>query len=105
MQSFCAPRRKWCRARLGLAIELGHVHDGMMVNLRADNAKLRARAIAIVQRIAQVGMAEAERALQDAEGEVKIAVVMASHGVSADEARDLIGRNDGKLRAALIGSR
>ena len=24
---------------------LGHVHDGMMVNLRADNDKLRARAI------------------------------------------------------------
>ena len=30
---------------------LGHVHDGMMVNLRADNAKLRARAARIVSTI------------------------------------------------------
>ncbi len=42
-----------------MGMRLGHVHDGMMVNLRADNEKLRARAVAMVQRIADVTEAQA----------------------------------------------
>ncbi|MEO0387992.1 MAG: N-acetylmuramic acid 6-phosphate etherase, partial [Pseudomonadota bacterium] len=34
-----------------MAVALGHVHDGMMVNVTADNAKLRARARRIVQAV------------------------------------------------------
>ena len=34
-----------------MAIHLGHVHDGYMVNLHADNTKLRSRAARIVAAI------------------------------------------------------
>ena len=61
-----------------MALDLGHVHDGMMVNLRADNIKLRARAAGIVSSIAGVSASQARSALQDARGDVKTAVLVAS---------------------------
>ncbi len=84
-----------------MAIELGYVHDGMMINLRADNTKLRARAAGIVGRIAAVGEAEARRALDVANGEVKSAVLVAAAGLTLPKARSLLAATGGNLRAAL----
>ena len=42
-----------------MGVEIGAVHDGMMVNVVADNAKLRGRAAGIVARITG---ADADRA-------------------------------------------
>src|SRR5712675_1173943 len=53
-----------------MGFELGHIHQGLMVNLKADNAKLRDRALGIVAMIAGVGEAKAEAALREAGGEV-----------------------------------
>jgi len=78
-----------------MAIELGHVHDGMMVNVRADNAKLRARAQGIVGRIAKVTDDAATTALVAAEGDVKTATLVAAGKISADAARNLL-RETGK---------
>ena len=60
-----------------MAVELGHVHDGMMVNVHADNIKLRNRAAGIVARIAAVDDAEALAALKATDGLVKPAVLVA----------------------------
>jgi N-acetylmuramic acid 6-phosphate etherase len=84
-----------------MAIELGHVHDGMMVNLRADNMKLRDRAAAIVGKIAGVGAADANRALDAAEGHVKPAILVAAARIPMSEARALLDDTSGNLRAAL----
>ena len=84
-----------------MAIELGHVHDGMMVNLRADNAKLRARAQGIVSRIANVTDDAAAEALVAAEGDIKTAVLVAAGAGSANAARDLLSESGGHLRPAL----
>ena len=84
-----------------MAIELGHVHDGMMVNVRADNAKLRVRAQGIVARIANVTDDEAATALVAAEGDVKTATLFAVAEISADAARLLLGETGGHLRPAL----
>ena len=54
-----------------MGLELGHVHQGLMVNLKADNAKLRDRALGIVAMIAGVSEAKAEAALHEAGGDVK----------------------------------
>ena len=83
-----------------MAIELGHVHDGMMVNLHADNAKLRARACGIVGRIAEVGKGTAHAALNSTGGVVKPAILVAS-GQSPDVAQTLLRQTEGNLRAAL----
>ncbi len=84
-----------------MAVQLGHVHDGMMVNLRADNIKLRARALSIVCQIAGVGQDAGAAALDAAGGEVKPAVLIAARGIAADRANDILRETEGNLRAAL----
>ncbi len=84
-----------------MAIDLGHVHDGMMVNLRADNIKLRARAAGIVAKISGCGEDAARSALQAAGGRVKTAVLIAAGGLSLPSAQDLLDETGGHLRAAL----
>ena len=80
---------------------LGHVHDGMMVNLRADNAKLRDRAARIVGSIANVGEAQASAALEACGGLVKPAVLVASGAAGRDDAERRLGLAGQNLRAAL----
>ncbi len=83
-----------------MGIRLGQVHDGMMVGLVADNAKLRARAQAMVMEIAGVDADTATRALAAAGGAVKPAVLIAK-GANPDEAARLLMTSDNNLRAAL----
>ncbi|MCB1386491.1 MAG: N-acetylmuramic acid 6-phosphate etherase [Nitratireductor sp.] len=83
-------------------ILLGHVHDGMMVNLIADNAKLRQRASGIVRRIARVPQAAAEAALSASGHDAKLAVLLAC-GVDIDRARERLARAGGRLRDCLPG--
>ncbi|MEM9247607.1 MAG: N-acetylmuramic acid 6-phosphate etherase [Pseudomonadota bacterium] len=87
-----------------MAVALGHIHDGMMVNLRADNAKLRARAAGIVSRIAQVDAGAAEVALKQARGEVKLATLIAAQSVSLQDAQMRLAQANGRLRVALAQS-
>ena len=84
-----------------IAIRLGHVVDGMMVNVRADNAKLRNRAARIISRIAKVDDAAAVGALDAAEGEVKPAILIAAGATSLATAGALLATNAGNLRAAM----
>jgi len=84
-----------------IAIRLGHVVDGQMVNVRADNAKLRGRAARIVSRIAKVGEADAVQALDAADGEVKPAILIAAGAKDAAEAGAKLADHKGNLRAAL----
>ncbi|MEM7752255.1 MAG: N-acetylmuramic acid 6-phosphate etherase [Pseudomonadota bacterium] len=83
-----------------MAVDLGHVHDGMMVNLRADNAKLRARAAHMVSDIGQVSLSEAEGALVRTQDNVKAAILVA-RGLAADQARQLLDDTGGLLRPVL----
>lgn len=81
-------------------ILLGQVHDGMMVGLRADNAKLIARATGMVAAIAGVDDAAASAALQAAGMAVKPAVLIAL-GMTPLAAAALLSENNDNLRAAL----
>jgi len=89
-----------------MGFELGHVYQGLMVNLKADNAKLRDRAREIVATIAGVSEAKAEAALRKAGGEVKSAVLIACGVANMSEAVACLaaseGRIDGALRRAAI---
>lgn len=84
-----------------VGVRLGHVHDGLMVNVRADNEKLRARAARIVSAIAGVEIDAARRALDTSDGEVKPAVLIAAGANHPAEAGKLLGQTKGNLRAAL----
>lgn len=86
-----------------IAVRLGHVYDGLMVNLRADNAKLIDRAIRIVAAVAKVDVLNAGTALEKADGELKPAVLIAGGIANRDAADELLRRHGGNLRAAMSG--
>nr|WP_314087032.1 N-acetylmuramic acid 6-phosphate etherase [uncultured Shinella sp.] len=82
-------------------ILLGHVHDGHMVNLKADNIKLKGRACRIVSDISGVDLDEAERLLTRSEGSVKEAVLLAAGVPDAGAAKAALARSGQSLRRAL----
>ncbi|TGQ81107.1 N-acetylmuramic acid 6-phosphate etherase [Mesorhizobium sp. M8A.F.Ca.ET.207.01.1.1] len=83
------------------AIHLGHVHDGYMVNLMADNMKLRDRAARIVAAVSGRGQEEAASLLEKSGGAVKTAILLAAGADSADAAEKLLEGTGQKLRPAL----
>jgi N-acetylmuramic acid 6-phosphate etherase len=84
-----------------IAVRLGHVHDGQMVNVKADNDKLRQRAARIVGRVARVDDIAALRALKLSEGEVKPAILIAAGAETLAAAEALLGQTRGNVRTAL----
>jgi N-acetylmuramic acid 6-phosphate etherase len=84
-----------------MAIHLGHVHDGRMVNLVADNMKLRQRAAGIVADIAGVDSDKAAGCIEAADGAVKIAILLAAGAKDRSEAEALLSRTSANVRAAL----
>ena len=84
-----------------VGIHLGHVHDGHMVNLKADNIKLKGRACRIVSDISGVGLDEAERLLSRSEGSVKAAVLLAAGAKDAGAAKAALDLSGQSLRRAL----
>jgi N-acetylmuramic acid 6-phosphate etherase len=84
-----------------MAVHLGHVHDGYMVNVVADNIKLRGRAKGIISQITQADEQAAAEAIEASGGNVKLAILLAAGARTLNEARDRLAQGDGKLRPAL----
>lgn len=84
-----------------IGVHLGHIYDGLMVNVNADNEKLRGRAARIVMRITGVEEGKALEALRLSDGAVKPAVLIAAGVNNLAEAGALLGRTKGNLRTAL----
>jgi N-acetylmuramic acid 6-phosphate etherase len=82
-------------------IRLGAVYDGMMINLRADNAKLKARARTMVARIAKVDERRAGKALDESHGEVAPAALICAGAEGLAQAQALLAQAKGNLRLAL----
>ena len=85
-----------------MAIQLGHVHDGYMINLHADNLKLRERAARIVAAVSGCDQRTAAEWLEEAGGSVKTAVLLAAGAGDSKAARGLLERTGQKLRPALF---
>ncbi|MDQ0318315.1 N-acetylmuramic acid 6-phosphate etherase [Pararhizobium capsulatum DSM 1112] len=84
-----------------VGIQLGHVYDGHMVNLKADNIKLRGRAVRIVSDIAGIGSTEAGHHLNTASGSVKIAILLAAGADTVAAAQAALDGARQNLRKAL----
>lgn len=84
-----------------MAIRLGHVHDGYMVNLNADNAKLRQRATQIVAKVAGCPNERAEACLDAVAGSVKPAILLAAGAKDVTAANSLLETVGQRLRPAL----
>lgn len=84
-----------------MGVELGHVYQGLMVNLKADNIKLLARARCIVRQVTQVDEVTAASALTRSGGDVKIACLLALGAQSPELARAALIRSQGHLGPAI----
>ncbi|KXG84850.1 N-acetylmuramic acid 6-phosphate etherase [Agrobacterium bohemicum] len=84
-----------------MAIRLGHVHDGYMVNLRADNKKLVERAARIVSGVTGVDINEAGRLVEKASGSVKIAILLAAGAKTKNSAETILETSGHNVRRAL----
>jgi len=82
-------------------IRLGKTYGNLMVDVHGTSVKLRDRAARIVQQVAGVSRHEAEAALQAADYEAKVAIVMLKAGVDAHTARQLLAAAQGFVRRAL----
>jgi len=84
-------------------VRLGKVYDNLMVDVRPTNAKLRRRAVSLIEQVGGVSASRAETLLDEARGNTKAAIVMARRGCRLSTARALLRRHGGRLRDALIG--
>ena len=82
-------------------IQLGKTYGGLMVDLRATNAKLRARATRIVAEIAGVPAEEARAALETCGWSPKSAAMLLLGATDPEAAQRLLDRHEGRLRPAL----
>jgi N-acetylmuramic acid 6-phosphate etherase len=78
-------------------VKLGRVYRGLMVSMRATNAKLLRRAQVIVSQIVGCDENAAAQFVQRADGDVKIAVLLAL-GWEHSDAVDALLRHEGSLR-------
>ena len=81
-------------------VKMGCVYRGLMVDMRARNAKLLRRAKAMVSEIVRCPEGDAARYLEQADGDVKTAVLLGL-GLDREEAARLLQRHGGNLRSAI----
>ncbi|WP_071799383.1 N-acetylmuramic acid 6-phosphate etherase [Natronohydrobacter thiooxidans] len=83
-----------------IMVRLGHVHEGLMVDMRPQNIKLRGRARDMVVRIADVSPEAAAAALEHCGWRVKPAVLVAL-GAAPEQAEAALAEAGGILREAI----
>jgi N-acetylmuramic acid 6-phosphate etherase len=81
--------------------ELGCVYDGLMVNVRPENAKLRKRAASIVAKLANVDDETAFKALDTGGGDVAASVAAAAGRLDSAAARALASECGGQVAQVL----
>jgi N-acetylmuramic acid 6-phosphate etherase len=84
-------------------IRLGKTYAGLMVDVSPANEKLRERVRSIVAEATGASSENVARALDEADGEAKVAIVSLLAGVDAAGARARLEAARGNVRLALIG--
>jgi N-acetylmuramic acid 6-phosphate etherase len=85
----------------GSMIGIGKVYKNLMVDVQQTNEKLIVRAQNITMEATGCSREEAEEALRQADGSVKLAVVMILKNCSVEEAQKSLEESQGKVREAL----
>lgn len=82
-------------------VKLGYVSGNRMSNIRASNTKLRARAIRVIMAETGLDDAEAEKVLDAADGDTKLALVMTRSGSDIESARSALVDAKGVVQEAI----
>lgn len=86
-----------------IMVRLHKVHGNLMVDLRATNAKLRRRALALTARATGADEATARRTLEACQYRVKAAIVALLRKTDVTAAQAALDAVDGDMRRALAG--
>ena len=82
-------------------ILMGKCYQNLMVDVQANNEKLKARAIRIVMQATDCDKALAEETLKQADQNAKLAIMMILSGLDRAQAEALLEKHQGKLQLAL----
>ena len=82
-------------------VRLHKVYGNLMVDLQATNIKLVKRAIRLTVLATNKTEAEATQALEQCGFQIKTAIVMLERNINTDQARSLLERHHGNVRASL----
>ncbi|MCK6264876.1 N-acetylmuramic acid 6-phosphate etherase [Vibrio sp. ZSDE26] len=86
-------------------IRLGKSYQNLMVDVKATNKKLVARAARIVTQATDCDVSIATQTLEQTKYDVKLAILMILTGLSLEEAKQQLNNQDGFLRKAVEGSK
>ncbi|MES5263643.1 N-acetylmuramic acid 6-phosphate etherase [Priestia megaterium] len=82
-------------------IKVGKAYENLMIDVHVSNEKLKERAIGIICKITGVSYEQASQTLEEANNEVKTAVVMIKTNENYDTAKMLLNNADGYVRKAI----
>ena len=82
-------------------IGIGKTYENLMVDLKASNKKLVARAARIVMQAAECTLEEAQTALAQTDNDVKLAILIVMTGMEPAAARSALDGSRGFLRQAI----
>ncbi|ENM5927361.1 N-acetylmuramic acid 6-phosphate etherase [Vibrio mimicus] len=82
-------------------IRLGKSYQNLMVDVRATNRKLIARAVRIVMQATDCQREEAEALLKESHNNAKLAILMHLTGMNYEQATTKLSQSDGFLRRAM----
>ncbi|EIC9801453.1 N-acetylmuramic acid 6-phosphate etherase [Vibrio cholerae] len=82
-------------------IRLGKSYQNLMVDVRATNRKLIARAVRIVMQATDCQREEAEALLKESHNNAKLAILMHLTGMNYEQATAKLSQSDGFLRLAM----
>ena len=82
-------------------ILLGKAYENLMIDVHVSNEKLKERAINIIMKVTDVSYDQALQALEAADLQVKIAIVMIKRNLNKEEAMKILEQFDGYVRKAI----
>ncbi|MBE5102673.1 MULTISPECIES: N-acetylmuramic acid 6-phosphate etherase [Priestia] len=82
-------------------IKVGKAYENLMIDVHVSNEKLKERAIGIICKITGVSYEQASQRLEEANNEVKTAVVMIKTNENYDTAKMLLNNAGGYVRKAI----
>ena len=82
-------------------VKIGKVYDNLMVDLRPTNEKLIDRARKIIVELTGISYERAGEILEEANNQVKPAIIMANKNISYEKALEILKINQGFIREDL----
>lgn len=82
-------------------VGIGKVYQNLMVDMKATNKKLSARAVRILRQATGADEASAEKALQAADGNMKVAIIVLQKKISPAAALAELQQASGRVRTVL----